>query len=169
MTPNQFQQRLKETAKELKSFVEDVAPEIAGNEAVAHFRENFDREGFVDNGLKKWADVKRRDKNSPWYGFSANTGSHFSSTRAQDKILHDTGELRDSIEYEITGRGEVTIGSDKPYARVHNEGGTAKIFGKKAFTMPRRQFIGESSELDDRIIHELEREIGKIINNPNKP
>lgn len=163
MTPEQFQQRLSAVAKELKTFLDDVAPEIAGNEAVSHFRENFDKEGFVDGGLHRWPEVERRKKDSPWYGFSPTAKGRFSPTRAKDRILHNTGELRDSIDYKVTGKRQVTISSDKPYARVHNEGGTAKIFGKKAFTMPRRRFIGDSRELNERIVKELEQEIGKII------
>jgi phage gpG-like protein len=163
MTPEVFKQRLISNQKEIEDYIKNIAPEIAGNEAVAHFRENFGKEGFVDGGLHPWPEVKRRDPDSPWYGYSPVTKSRFSPTRASDRILHDTGELMDSIDYRVTGPGEATISSDKPYAHVHNEGGYAKIFGKKLFIMPRRQFIGESQELNERIISELTRDIAKIL------
>ena len=42
---------------------------VIGKEAVDQFRDNFHREGFLNGGLHKWKDVKRRDPQSPWYGF----------------------------------------------------------------------------------------------------
>ena len=46
-----------------------IAREI-GNEAVRHFKDNFRQEGFVDNGIHKWKEVKRRDPSSRWYEFA---------------------------------------------------------------------------------------------------
>lgn len=50
--------------KESQDWAKNSLPKIVGREAVAHFKENFNQEGFVDNGLKKWKDVKRRDPSS---------------------------------------------------------------------------------------------------------
>jgi phage gpG-like protein len=61
----------------------------------------------------------------------------------------------------------VIITSDKPYAQIHNEGGEAKIFGKKVYRMPKRQFIGPSYELDEKILKKIDYEIMKIFNNIN--
>ena len=46
----------------------DIARAV-GTEAVRHFKENFQREGFMDGGLHRWKDVQRRNPSSPWYGF----------------------------------------------------------------------------------------------------
>ena len=39
------------------------------------------------------------------------------------KPLQDTGSLRDSITYELTGRDTVSVGTNKPYAEIQNNGG----------------------------------------------
>jgi phage gpG-like protein len=51
-----------------------------------------------------------------------------------------------------------------PYSAVHNEGGQAKVFGKYSFTMPKRQFMGESRELNNKIVKQLDEDITKILN-----
>lgn len=163
MDAEEFYKLLEQNAKEIQNFVDDIFPFLAGDIAVNHFRENFAKEGFIDNGLKKWAEVERRKPNSPWYGFAPNNKKQFSPVRAADKILKDTNELQDATDYKVTGKGEVTIVNDKPYAAVHNEGGKAYVFGKKAFQMPKRQFIGHSKELDKKILDMATKEIDKLI------
>lgn len=44
--------------------------------------------------------------------------------RGQGLPLQDTGALRDSISYEVTGSDTVSIGTTKPYAAIQNNGGT---------------------------------------------
>lgn len=165
MTGEEFAELLSNNAHEIQEFAENIFPYLAGDIAVNHFRENFDKEGFVNNGLQKWKEVERRKKESSWYGFKPGNKKNFSQTRASDPILKDTNELRDATDYDVRSNGEVAIVNDKSYAEVHNDGGTAYIFGKKPFTMPKRQFIGHSKELDrkleDMITDELERIIGK--------
>lgn len=132
--------------KESQDWAKNSLPKIVGREAVAHFKENFDQEGFVDNGLKKWKDVKRRDPSSKWYGFDykgekrvsyrfkrdRKTGKtykvkqqkklNFSKAATIRKILSgSSGDLRKSIRY-IPKSGKVSITSDKPYAYVQNYG-----------------------------------------------
>ncbi|MDR1725026.1 MAG: phage virion morphogenesis protein [Bacteroidales bacterium] len=166
LTPAEFISLLEEKTKEIENYIDNTAPRLIGKIAVEHFQANFDREGFADIGNPSpWQDVKRRDPNSPWFGFDATAkGSGYKSPkRMKDKILHDSGELQASIDYE-TGKAQATIYSDKPYAQVHNEGGQAKIFGKTPFTMPKRQFIGESRELNNKIVKQLDEDITKILN-----
>lgn len=148
--------------EEIKRFIRDDLPDMMGIEAVQHFQENFDKEGFVDNGLQPWQEVERGKPESPWYGFSPENKKQFSSTRAADKILKDSGDLQDSITYDKED-GSVIVSSDLPYAQVHNEGGDAMVFGRKAFKMPERRFIGHSKELDDKIMEVMTEEIGRII------
>jgi hypothetical protein len=113
MTPEQFSRQLEEMASEINEFVNDVAPELAGDIAVNHFKENFEKEGFVNNGVQPWAQVERRKPQSPWYGYKYGSKTP-SPTRANDKILHDTGELHDSIEYDANGDGTVTVTCSEP-------------------------------------------------------
>lgn len=163
MDPNQFKKLLIANQNQIKRFVNNIAPDLIGDAAVNHFKENFDKEGFVDETLKPWKEVKRREEGSTWYEFDANKPPKYRSTkRGNDKILKDTNQLQDSIEYEAK-QHKVIIYSELPYAAVHNYGQKAKIFGKKSFKMPKRQFIGSSRQLDKKIIKMLTSEIDKII------
>ena len=163
-------------------------PRLIGNAAVEHFKENFDKGGFVDGGVNKWADVKRRDSSSPWYGFDYK-GEHRTSYKfkrekktgktkkaAKQKKLNfskaatvrpvmqgATHELQRSIRCDVSGTN-ITISSDKPYAQIHNDGGTVKVFGKHSATMPQRQFIGESKELNAKIESIIDTNVEDIIN-----
>lgn len=85
------------------------------------------------------------------------------SRRAQEeggKTLSDTAILRRSIEYATTG-DKVMVGSNQPYALIHQKGGTIKpkkakklVFkgsgGKKVFakevTIPARPYLGVSAD-----------------------
>ena len=149
---------------EIKQFRDRDLPDIVGTEAVNHYKENFANEGFTDQTNEKWQDVKRRDPNSPWYGFSYKAKKNFSESRTTDKILTgETKELQNSIDYEKKP-GRVTVYSDKKYAAVHQFGLQAKIFGKKPFKMPARPFIGKSAVLEKNIHDKIQRTLNKIIN-----
>lgn len=162
MKPQDAAEMLRLKIAELEKLKRDKVPLIIGVEAVNFFKEGFNKEGKTDKALVKWADVKRRDPASDWYGFSLENKNRFSNTRANDKILTgETGELRNSIRYEVKP-DRVTVLSDKPYASVHQYGEPAKIFGKKAFTMKARPFIYRSEVLEKAIRDKIIREINKI-------
>ena len=73
---------------------------------------------------------------------------NFSNAATRRGILIGTGaNLMNSITVFEASEKQVRVGSDLPYAEVHNEGGYIKIFGKAVKKLPRRQFIGESHEL----------------------
>lgn len=171
----QFQQKM----QEIREFVEgDDIKDIAGVEAVNHFQGSFDNEGFTDETLDKWDDVARRDPESPWYGhngFSSGTPKkkikkgntelvgNFSQARATAKILRGkTSELRNGIFYKYTGKG-VRVTSPTEYGRVHQFGMMAKIYGKKAFQMIARPFMGKSVVLVTNIKDKIRRELIKIL------
>ena len=58
-------QRLKQAVR----LIEYDLPRMVGKTARDHFRDNFRQGGFVNGGLHRWKDVKRRDPDSKWYGF----------------------------------------------------------------------------------------------------
>lgn len=164
MTPEQLQAVIKSKMKEIEAFRREDLPDIIGVEAVNHYNENFVNEGFTDESTKKWANVERRDPASEWYGFSDTTKNRFSAARSTDKILTgETTELKNSIHY-VKKSDRVTVGTDKPYAAVHQFGLPAKIFGKKEFVMKARPFIGKSKELNNAIQMKIERELKRILN-----
>ena len=161
-----------------------IAREI-GNEAVRHFKDNFRQEGFVDNGVHKWKEVKRRDPSSRWYGFEykgqrrlkgkgkPKQKTNFSQAATQRKILTgSSGELQDSLRYKVNPASganvSVSITSDKPYAVVQNEGGPIKVFGKASTILPARPFIGHSKELDVKIEEIVQEHWESFIQSSNK-
>jgi phage gpG-like protein len=53
------------------------------------------------------------------------------------------------------------IKSDKDYAQIHNEGGTAGRTGRQ-FNMKQRQFIGKSAKLNERITTKIKTKLKGI-------
>lgn len=164
MDISEYNRFFQDKMQQIKAFAESSdIKDITGMEAVAHYQDSFKNEGFTDKDLKGWDDVKRRDKDSPWYGHSGQTGK-FSQARTTAKILTgETSELRDSIYFEHTDRG-VRIISPTAYGRVHQFGLEAKIYGKKSFQMPARPFMGRSILLKNNIENKIKREFIKILN-----
>lgn len=181
-----IEQIIRRKLEEARAWSKNDLPRIAGKEAVDHFRDNFNKEGFVDNGLHKWPNVKRRDPASPWYGFdykgekrtsyafkrNKKTGKtfkdgkqkklNFSKAATQRKILNGPShELQDSLRY-IADSGRVTITSDKPYAAIQNDGGIVKVFGKDPAQLPARPFVGDSKELSDKIDQIIDNKLNQI-------
>lgn len=155
---------------------EDIARAV-GTEAVRHFKENFQREGFMDGGLHRWKDVQRRNPSSPWYGFEYKGETrktnpvkygkkgkklknqkklNFSKAATTRRILTGaSGELGRSLRYVMNPSSNahvsVSITSDKPYAVLQNEGGPMRVFGKHTVQLPARPFVGNSRELNEKI------------------
>lgn len=106
---------------------------VIGNEAKNHFTQSFRDGGFTDETVQKWTPRKKAGK------------------RAGRAVLVDSGDLRRSIHRKSMSRSalSIIIATDLPYAAVHN-------FGRRAgrgsgFMMPKRQFIGDSRQLNKRI------------------
>lgn len=172
----------------LENYLRTQAPTIIGVEAVNHFKESFDNQGFTDKSLVKWKDVKRRDPKSVWHGFSYGAtskvpGNHpkrkgakrpykqrkegaatnFSPTATKTKILHSQkNNLKESIKYTRTPNG-VRVTASGAYAKLINEGGAMKVFGKTPAKMPKRQFMGPSKVLNKKITQELKKDIRNIL------
>jgi phage gpG-like protein len=79
-------------------------------------------------------------------------------------ILKDSGDLKESIRY-MPIAGGVRVLTDRPYAKVHNEGGAAKVFGKGASKIAKRQFIGHSVAMHKKIMARLKGDVERIIKN----
>ncbi len=63
---------------------------------------------------------------------------------------------------DIPQKGGVKIENRTPYAAAHNEGTTTA--GKnRNVTIPRRQFIGDSAELTEKIKEVIKKEVDKIL------
>jgi hypothetical protein len=119
-------------------------PRIAGMVAVKVMRENFAKQGFIEEGsepAEKWKD--RDEKTNYGYdNYKTYSGSVYKST---NPILEQTGNLRDSIAYKVEGENKVFIGVNLtlfPQAQAINEG-----LGNQ----PKRQFLGWSKILAETI------------------
>lgn len=162
MDIQEFAKRFPEKMQKLTDFVKTDAKTVMGTEAVEHFRESFRNEGFTDETLEKWANVERRKDDSDWYGHSGQTGK-FSAARTTAKILTgETNELQNAFSFVHTDAG-VKVINDKPYAAVHQYGLMAKIYGKKAFQMIARPFVGKSKVMIRNINQELKQRIIAIL------
>lgn len=163
MDIQEFARIFPERIEKIKQFTQgNDIKDIIGTEAVNHYKESFQNEGFTDETLNPWKDVKRRDPKSPWYGHSGQTGK-FSAARTTAKVLTgETRELQNSITYERIPGG-ARIKSDKPYAAVHQFGGLAKIYGKKSFNMTPRPFIGKSAVMVRKINDKIKKEFARLL------
>jgi phage gpG-like protein len=140
-------------------FINNLAPRIAGNVAVRHFKDNFQNQGFEG---QKWQEVKRRISGTTAYKYNS---IHHPARTSRMILTGDTGDLGRSIQDKKSihySTRSCTIISNLPYAAVHNEGLHA---GRgRGFTMPRRQFMGDSDSLDKDIQQELQKQFENIFN-----
>lgn len=123
-----------------------------GNIAKQEFEENFDRQGFMDNRLERWKEVQRRIPGTQSYKRATPSGRSAPILRGRG-----SGVLAKSIRVvRATSRliRLSTIGKANNYAAYHNDG-SGKI--------PKRQFMGNSKNLDRLIIKRIDREIMKAL------
>lgn len=161
----------------LKQYLQQDVKEVIGTEAVRHFKKSFTDEGFTDEVLTKW-DTRKTKMALPKKTLTGQgSGDH----------------LSDSIEYKIEGNS-IIITTDRVYAQIHNEGGTIPVTPKmKRFfwakhkeakdndntdlaeqykymalattiTIPKRQFIGNSTSMNNTITQKIKAHLTKIFN-----
>jgi phage gpG-like protein len=155
MTPEELVKKLENMPIALNKWVNNDAPTVFGKTAVDFFKENFTRQGFLNNGLQTWQNVKRRTNpkiTGAASGWSILTGA--------------TGNLKRGMNY-TPGIGQVLIYNDArsssgfAYAGVHNQG-CDNAGRKHNTTIPKRQFMGDSAELSALLNAELSRKLGEI-------
>lgn len=115
-----------------------------------HFKDSFRNQGFMDATLEKWDEVQRRKQGTKAY----KAATKAARTRA---ILVQTGKLKRDIARRRTTYNEVTIGTSNltiNYAERHN-------YGERK--MPKRQFIGKSRRLNEKLIKIIKFELNKIL------
>lgn len=111
----------------IKPTISDIKVEL-DNE----FDKNFVRKSYFKE--EKWKETKR-----PY---------------SRGSLMVRSGALRRGVKSTPKSDGLVYT-SDKPYARIHNEGGTIKFKRRKgSVEMPKRQFIGKG-EVVSKIISDI--------------
>lgn len=150
-------------------------PELAAIEAVNFSKERFVRKNWVDKTVKMWA---ARKPSPEWHSEEQKRAA------ARGSLMVKSGRLKRSIRKIKVTRNSVTIGTDVPYAKAHNEGETINQTinikshsrtrkgrehrvkahrRKRTIKLPERRFIGESAILLRRIERLVQREINEIL------
>jgi hypothetical protein len=120
-----------------------TAPKIIANNSLNHFLQGF-RQGGGKTDAGRWQPRKP-------------------STRRNEgrSLLVDTGALRRDVQVLKAFWNQIVLGTRNiPYAIRHNEG-TADRLGRK---MPKREYIGESKELNKNNVNLLEKMLNKVMN-----
>jgi phage gpG-like protein len=170
MASHNFIQRLQAMEKTMK-----LLPSKVAIEAVRFSKERFQQGNWIGSSTETWKPRKPIKQ---------------SKTRAGRGILTDSGRLRRSIRKVQANSQKVTLGTDVPYAQVHNSGGRytasqnvgahmrkahkrngkmVKAHQVNSFSrtltvnMPRRQFIGESPFLAKQMIRIMGAEFNRIL------
>ena len=149
MTPLQFELHLRRNKEALGRLITRTLPVKAGTIAVQHFRDNFRQEGFVDSSLQPWKPAKRKsDPKNP--------------DNAYKTLLSLRNNLYKSIQKKVAP-GVATVYTNVPYAAAHNEG-TNRAGRNHRVRIPKRQFMGQSKQLDDKVRKMIDSEVSKVIN-----
>lgn len=83
-------------------------PKIAGVVAVNFSKERFRSQNWLNNSTEPWQARKR-------------------NTKGKRGVLIKSGRLKRSIRVVKTTPNSATIGTDVPYAQIHNEGGRVNV------------------------------------------
>lgn len=167
---NPIAEKLTELARVYKTLPRKIA--VA---AVNFSKESFRQQGWQDGGLQKWKPRKM-------------TTGRKSDNRA---VLVKSGRLRRSIRATSVTDRQIVIGTDVPYAQIHNEGFTGEITQnvgthtrkehtrsgrkvqaatiraytrKRKLNMPKRQFMGPSETLNRQIGDSIRQTFDDVLN-----
>jgi phage gpG-like protein len=138
--------------KEISKAINRDIPVAVGKTAVDMYKDNFHTEGTKLFG-KKWQEVQRRMGATITVRGKVRK-NYAKGKRLSDKILHDSGDLQRSVDWDTPNPGAVEIFSDTPYGKYHNEG---------EGNLPQRRFIGDSPVIDRAVEKEIEHQINKIL------
>lgn len=118
----------------------EITNTIVAVEAEMFHAKNFREEGFTDKAFQPW--TKRKKAETP-----------------RRALLVKSGAMKGhAVRGRSTGK-EVEFIFPLEYMQVHNEGGRA---GRgSGFTMPQRQYVGESEYLQQRINDKAQRYINE--------
>ena len=176
MTPEQFIRELQKAERELQQACQRAIPLKISVAMEEHTKDNFRQAGFVDGGLHPWRTTMRQSLGS-------------GEDRARTPLLSRNRNLMNAVKHRYVPY-QATVYNEVKYADIHNMGGRiqvtermrkffwAKFYETKAkmykilalkpvgsyITIPKRQFIGHSAELNTKIHIIIDKEIARIIN-----
>ena len=181
-------QRMK---KEIETLIARKLPVAAGKYAKQHFQDNFRQGGFVNGGLHPWTLMSSRNHLFSSINYTPGIAKVtifndvvYAAVHNEGGIVHPkiTPKMRRfawAKYYELKGEAK---GAKKP--RKGQKNGIMKPVGNQpdsreaekwkrlaltkketlTINIPRRQFMGQSAELDARISSYVEKEVLRIIN-----
>lgn len=169
-----FQELCKSKEAEFEELARREFPVKVANMAQTHYRKNFDRGGFLNNGHHPWKITKRQ------LSGRTDAGAKYGP------LLSERKHLRDSVVGTSTNY-RAKVSNNVHYAAIHNFGGVIKRprkpkkekakkkkglaslalptpTGPVQITIPQRQFIGRSAELETDLRNKLDKDIETILN-----
>lgn len=147
----------KKILKDLKRFEAKVPQMVSDMGAIAlnHYTMSFTNQGFTDTSLVKWQPRKRAS-------YRTRSGKIVNDNTRGILIGKGTANLR-KLRKVQSGRYTIFIKSNPAtdkYAKVHNEGLRAGRGG--GFTMTKREFVGFSKSMNDKIVRMINRTIATL-------
>lgn len=116
-------------------------PKQVGNIAKNHYLKAFREEGFTDTTLNKWQKRSTRNRSDR-------------RTTNRRNLLVNRGHLRRSIKVGKATFSRIEVGSyGIKYAQYHNRG---------AGRLPKRQFVGKSAVMNDKIRRKIRKEVKDV-------
>ena len=142
-----------------------------------HFTQSFKDQGFTDKGFSSWKRRKEKDSKRGRYSYWEEQGTddkrgkrhrikeQVRSVKQGRGILigKGTGTLRRSLRRLKTSRYSGIIyvtGNATKYAKVHNDG--LRAGRGRGFIMPKRQFIGDSYNMFQKIDRKVRQRLDRI-------
>jgi phage gpG-like protein len=183
---------LKQAEQKARKALEAAIVDV-GNTAKVFFVESFRKQGWDDKSVQKWKKRQVSERKGRGSKKSAAELGTVRSVKAGRAILVKTGDLRRSIKRNPANRAalSIKISTDLPYAKVHNDGETINVSGRKgsgtitrsirgnagfkdgkftrgrakkvtfqgkeyttgaySINMPKRQFMGDSYNLNEKV------------------
>lgn len=143
--------RFEEALRAGSGIANKLAP-VIGNIAQREFEENFERQGFMNDTLRRWKEVKRRTPGTKAFKYATPAGRMSPILRGKG-----SGVLAKSIRVmraDSTSIFLATTGKANNYAKYHNDG---------ASNLPQRQFMGDSKRLTMLILKRIDKEVMKAL------
>ncbi|PKO97062.1 MAG: hypothetical protein CVU12_01990 [Bacteroidetes bacterium HGW-Bacteroidetes-7] len=190
MTPEEFFSKIQQRLPALKQYLERDLPRIAGKMAVDFYKDSFRNQGFTDKSLEKWKPSKRTlygnkyaasqygtllsSRNELMESITYKAGIGFvviSSDKEYAQIHNEGGPVNFNINVTPKMR-RFAWAKHYQAEKGSEEAGKWKgmALSKKTsfnikYDMPKRQFIGESATLSEKITEKAQQGITNILNN----
>lgn len=146
---------------------------LIGNEAKNHFVDNFKKQGFDDKQVKAWAPRKQEDNrkgrailvdsgdlrrsiirgliNKSNLSVKIKTDLKYAKVHNDGGIIYRTAHKRTSTRTAYINGGYSGLGSEKIKGKKMKVIGERHNVSASSFKMPKRQFIGDSYNLNEKV------------------